>query len=174
MKLHNLNTKQTFKSRNLCLCIGNFDGIHLGHQHVIKKIINNSRSDNLKSAIMTFVPHPKIYFKKTDGNLAVMTGKVRQFRAGSPLVSCARPVLPRRPLEHNLDVFRAAPGRSSDASRTLLGCLPDAPRTPPGRSSDASRATPNRSVVFSDSVAFSNYVWLGRQAGESTKTFINT
>ena len=64
MKLHNLNTKQNFKSRNLCLCIGNFDGIHLGHQHVIKKIINNSQSDNLKSAIMTFVPHPKIYFKK--------------------------------------------------------------------------------------------------------------
>ena len=73
MKLHNLNTKQTFKSRNLCLCIGNFDGIHLGHQHVIKKIINNSRSDNLKSAIMTFVPHPKIYFNKTDGNFNIIT-----------------------------------------------------------------------------------------------------
>jgi riboflavin kinase / FMN adenylyltransferase len=73
VKLHNLNTKQTFKSRNLCLCIGNFDGIHLGHQHVIKKIINNSRSDNLKSAIMTFVPHPKIYFKKTDGNFNIIT-----------------------------------------------------------------------------------------------------
>ena len=73
MKLHYLNTKETFKSRNLCLCIGNFDGIHLGHQHVIKKIIKNSQSDNLKSAIMTFVPHPKIYFKKTDGNFNIIT-----------------------------------------------------------------------------------------------------
>ena len=73
MKLHNLNTKKNFKSRNLCLCIGNFDGIHLGHQHVIKKIIKNSQSDNLKSAIMTFVPHPKIYFKKTDGNFNIIT-----------------------------------------------------------------------------------------------------
>ena len=78
MKLHNLNTKQTFKSRNLCLCIGNFDGIHLGHQHVIKKIINNTRSDNLKSAIMTFVPHPKIYFKKTDGNFNIITNKYKK------------------------------------------------------------------------------------------------
>jgi len=78
VKLHNLNTKQTFKSRNLCLCIGNFDGIHLGHQHVIKKIINNSRSDNLKSAIMTFVPHPKIYFKKTDGNFNIITNKYKK------------------------------------------------------------------------------------------------
>ena len=78
MKLHNLNTKQTFKSRNLCLCIGNFDGIHLGHQHVIKKIIKNSQSDNLKSAIMTFVPHPKIYFKKTDGNFNIITNNYKK------------------------------------------------------------------------------------------------
>ena len=55
------------------MCIGNFDGIHLGHQHVIKKIKKISQSDNLKSAIMTFVPHPKIYFKKTDGNFNIIT-----------------------------------------------------------------------------------------------------
>ena len=78
MKLHNLNTKQNFKARKLCLCIGNFDGIHLGHQHVIKKIINNSQSDNLKSAIMTFVPHPKIYFKKTDNNFNIITNKYKK------------------------------------------------------------------------------------------------
>ena len=78
MKLHYLNTKENFKSRNLCLCIGNFDGIHLGHQHVIKKIINNSRSDNLKSAIMTFIPHPKIYFKKTDGNFNIITNTYKK------------------------------------------------------------------------------------------------
>ena len=78
MKLHNLNTKQNFKSRNLCLCIGNFDGIHLGHQHVIKKIIKNSQTDNLKSAIMTFVPHPKIYFKKADGNFNIITNNYKK------------------------------------------------------------------------------------------------
>ena len=78
MKLHNLNTKQYFKTRNLCLCIGNFDGIHLGHQHVIKKIIKNSQTDNLKSAIMTFVPHPKIYFKKVDGNFNIITNNYKK------------------------------------------------------------------------------------------------
>jgi len=78
VKLHNLNTKQNIKLRNLCLCIGNFDGIHLGHQHVIKKIINNSKSDNLKSAIMTFVPHPKIYFKKTDSNFNIITNTYKK------------------------------------------------------------------------------------------------
>ena len=78
MKLHNLNTKKDFKTQNLCLCIGNFDGIHLGHQHVIKKIINNSRSDNLQSAIMTFVPHPKIFFKRTDNNFNIITNDYKK------------------------------------------------------------------------------------------------
>ena len=78
MKLHNLNTKKDFKTKNLCLCIGNFDGIHLGHQHVIKKIINNSKLDNLKSAIMTFVPHPKIYFKRTSNNFNIITNDYKK------------------------------------------------------------------------------------------------
>ena len=78
MKLHNLNTKKDFKTQNLCLCIGNFDGIHLGHQHVIKKIINNSRLDNLQSAIMTFVPHPKIFFKRTDNNFNIITNDYKK------------------------------------------------------------------------------------------------
>jgi len=78
VKLHNLNTKKDFKTQNLCLCIGNFDGIHLGHQHVIKKIINSSRSDNLKSAIMTFVPHPKIYFKRTNNNFNIITNDFKK------------------------------------------------------------------------------------------------
>jgi len=78
VKLHYLNTKENFKSRNLCLCIGNFDGIHLGHQHVIRKIIKNSKSDNLKSAIMTFIPHPKIYFKKTESNFNIITNTYKK------------------------------------------------------------------------------------------------
>ena len=72
MKLHNLNTRKSFKIKNLCLCIGNFDGVHLGHQHLIKKIIKNAKLGQLRSAILTFVPHPKVYFKKTNTNFNIM------------------------------------------------------------------------------------------------------
>ena len=75
MKLHNLNTRKNFKIKNLCLCIGNFDGIHLGHQFLIKKIIKNAQSNNLKSAMLTFVPHPKVYFKRTNDNFNIMTNE---------------------------------------------------------------------------------------------------
>ena len=75
MKLHNINTRKNFKIKNLCLCIGNFDGIHLGHQHLIKKIIKNAQSNNLKSAMLTFVPHPKVFFKRTNDNFNIMTNE---------------------------------------------------------------------------------------------------
>jgi len=48
----------------LCLTIGNFDGIHLGHREIIKNLIQQTKKSNLKSAILSFTPHPKIYFKK--------------------------------------------------------------------------------------------------------------
>ena len=78
MKLHKLNTKKNFKIRNLCLCIGNFDGIHLGHQHVIKKILKSSQEYKMKSAIMTFTPHPKIFFKKDNKNFNIITNNYKK------------------------------------------------------------------------------------------------
>ncbi|MDC6447600.1 bifunctional riboflavin kinase/FAD synthetase [Alphaproteobacteria bacterium] len=62
MKVYNLNTKSDFDQKNLCLTIGNFDGIHKGHQSVIKKLIEESKESKLKSALMTFTPHPKTFF----------------------------------------------------------------------------------------------------------------
>ena len=44
------------------LTIGNYDGIHLGHQAILKKLISESRSNNLLSSVMTFEPHPKEFF----------------------------------------------------------------------------------------------------------------
>ena len=48
----------------LCLTIGNFDGIHEGHREIINNLIKQTKTSNLKSAILSFTPHPKIYFKK--------------------------------------------------------------------------------------------------------------
>ena len=78
MKLHKLNIYKDFKIKNLCLCIGNFDGIHKGHQFVIKKIIKYSKKYKMKSAIMTFNPHPKIFFKKIDGAFNIITSDFKK------------------------------------------------------------------------------------------------
>ena len=78
MKLHKLNLKKHFEIKNLCLCIGNFDGIHKGHQFVIKKIIKHSRDFKMKSAILTFNPHPKIFFKKNNGAFNILTSDYKK------------------------------------------------------------------------------------------------
>ncbi len=73
MKVYNLNTSKNFDKQNLCLTIGNFDGIHKGHQFIINKIISDSRSSNLVSAVMSFTPHPRIYFGYTKDLFNILT-----------------------------------------------------------------------------------------------------
>tara|TARA_B100000035_G_scaffold210907_1_gene180580 strand:+ start:45035 stop:45931 length:897 start_codon:yes stop_codon:yes gene_type:complete len=44
------------------LTIGNYDGIHLGHQAILNKLISESRNNNILSSVMTFEPHPREFF----------------------------------------------------------------------------------------------------------------
>ena len=41
------------------IALGNFDGIHKGHQELIKRTTENAKIANLKSAVFTFANHPK-------------------------------------------------------------------------------------------------------------------
>ncbi|GAA4871900.1 bifunctional riboflavin kinase/FAD synthetase [Paenibacillus vulneris] len=41
------------------LAIGEFDGIHLGHQEVIKRALQTAKNMHIPASIMTFHPHPK-------------------------------------------------------------------------------------------------------------------
>lgn len=44
------------------VALGNFDGLHLGHQAVIGKAIGIARDKNVAAAVMTFEPHPRAFF----------------------------------------------------------------------------------------------------------------
>ena len=71
MKIHNIQLKSVLEIKNLSLAIGNFDGLHLGHQKVINKLIEQSNKLNTESAILSFIPHPRQYFSGDDKNLPV-------------------------------------------------------------------------------------------------------
>ncbi|MDH3627620.1 MAG: bifunctional riboflavin kinase/FAD synthetase [Acidobacteriota bacterium] len=38
--------------------IGNYDGVHLGHQAILKRIVERARQKDLRSLLITFDPHP--------------------------------------------------------------------------------------------------------------------
>jgi phosphoribosyl 1,2-cyclic phosphate phosphodiesterase len=40
------------------ITIGNFDGVHLGHQQILKGVVERAQRDGLTSAVLTFYPHP--------------------------------------------------------------------------------------------------------------------
>jgi riboflavin kinase/FMN adenylyltransferase len=45
--------------QNSVITIGTFDGVHLGHQFLIKKVLEISFEEGLKSVVITFDPHPR-------------------------------------------------------------------------------------------------------------------
>ncbi|MBK19770.1 MAG: riboflavin biosynthesis protein RibF [Rhodospirillaceae bacterium] len=58
--------------RGAAVALGNFDGVHLGHQTVIREMIAIADSQGISSAAMTFNPHPRKFFQP-DAPLFEMT-----------------------------------------------------------------------------------------------------
>ncbi len=55
------NSIDTFQSdKKTIVTIGTFDGVHVGHQKIIERLIENARNRNAESAILTFFPHPRM------------------------------------------------------------------------------------------------------------------
>lgn len=56
---------ETYKSVGATVVtIGTFDGVHIGHQKIVKRLISTGKTDGLKSVILTFFPHPRMVLQK--------------------------------------------------------------------------------------------------------------
>ncbi|MDO8413766.1 MAG: bifunctional riboflavin kinase/FAD synthetase, partial [Gallionellaceae bacterium] len=49
-------------SQPVALTIGNFDGVHLGHQALLKELRTAAQARSLPSAVLVFEPHPREFF----------------------------------------------------------------------------------------------------------------
>lgn len=75
------------------LAIGNFDGLHLGHQALLAKLTQTAKQQQLKSAVMTFEPHPREFFTPDQAptRLASLREKLERFAdAGVDIVYLCR------------------------------------------------------------------------------------
>lgn len=56
------------------LTIGNFDGVHRGHQAILAKLKDESRQRGVPSCVLTFEPHPRDYFAiRAGGDLELVS-----------------------------------------------------------------------------------------------------
>ena len=59
------------KHKNSILLIGNFDGLHLGHQKLFKLAKAYKKKNKLKIGVITFNPVPKMFFNKNLKNFRI-------------------------------------------------------------------------------------------------------
>ncbi len=63
MKIFNDITAIPTDAKNCVIAIGNFDGMHLGHQALIEQAQEIAKSLNKKVGVLTFEPHPRQLFQ---------------------------------------------------------------------------------------------------------------
>jgi len=70
MKLYkNFNIPKNYKGS--IILIGNFDGVHLGHQKLFKLANSYKKKFNLNVGVLTFEPMPKMFFNKDVKNFRI-------------------------------------------------------------------------------------------------------
>lgn len=59
------------KNKNTVVTIGTFDGVHIGHQKIIQRLIEVGKAKDLTPTILTFFPHPRMILQK-DSNIKLI------------------------------------------------------------------------------------------------------
>jgi riboflavin kinase/FMN adenylyltransferase len=83
MRLFRHHTEIPAEARGAVVAVGNFDGIHRGHQAVVAAAADVAKGLGTTQAILTFEPHPREFFRPEQPpfRLTPLRIKVRQFEA---------------------------------------------------------------------------------------------
>jgi len=58
------------------LSSGSFDGVHLGHQQILKRLVQIAKENEGQSAVITFFPHPRLFFGQEVKLLTTLEEKI--------------------------------------------------------------------------------------------------
>lgn len=57
--------------------IGVFDGVHVGHQYLIRRVVEEAHARNMQAVVLTFFPHPDIVIRGLKGRYYLTTPEQR-------------------------------------------------------------------------------------------------
>lgn len=71
MKIYH-NLSEFTKLNNAVVTIGTFDGVHFGHQKIIKQLVAKAKATQGESVILTFFPHPRLIIDPENQDLKMI------------------------------------------------------------------------------------------------------
>ena len=67
-----IKTSADYKQINSSvITIGTFDGVHVGHQQIIHRLVDTARKNDLQALVLTFFPHPRMVIQN-DANIKLI------------------------------------------------------------------------------------------------------
>ena len=72
MKIYN-HIDEFTRINNAVVTIGTFDGVHVGHQKIINRLLEITRQSAGESVILTFFPHPRMILHPEDINIKLIS-----------------------------------------------------------------------------------------------------
>jgi riboflavin kinase/FMN adenylyltransferase len=105
------------------LAIGNFDGVHLGHQAILQRLVKVAATEKLVSSVLTFEPHPRELFTPDQApvRLASMREKLELFAESGVDVAYVCPFDAQFAAMSGQDFIAQILQRSLDARLVLVG-----------------------------------------------------
>lgn len=71
MKIYR-NLEEFSPLENAIVTIGTFDGVHIGHQKILKQLLECTKENNGESVLLTFFPHPRLIINPDDEALKLI------------------------------------------------------------------------------------------------------